>query len=73
LASGLSILLIATTSGTFAALACAIASMVCGITPSSAAHQNHDVGRFRAARAHCGEGLVAGVSRNVTIPRGVST
>ncbi|MNN75491.1 hypothetical protein D3C81_1917980 [compost metagenome] len=37
LASGLSILLIATTMGTPAALACAIASLVCGITPSSAA------------------------------------
>ncbi len=37
LASGLSILLIATIIGTFAALACWIASTVCGITPSSAA------------------------------------
>ena len=37
LASGLSILLIATIIGTLAALAWLIASMVCGITPSSAA------------------------------------
>ena len=36
-APGLSILLIATTSGTPAALAWAIASRVCGMTPSSAA------------------------------------
>ena len=36
-APGLSILLIATTKGTPAALACAIASLVCGMTPSSAA------------------------------------
>ena len=36
-ASGLSILLMATIIGTFAALACWIASTVCGITPSSAA------------------------------------
>jgi hypothetical protein len=34
---GLSILLIATIIGTLAALACLIASIVCGITPSSAA------------------------------------
>src|SRR5207237_1371233 len=37
LASGLSILLMATIIGTFAALAWWIASIVCGITPSSAA------------------------------------
>ncbi len=37
LALGLSILLIATTIGTFAARACAIASIVCGMTASSAA------------------------------------
>ena len=37
LASGLSILLIATMIGTFAALAWSIASLVCGLTPSSAA------------------------------------
>ena len=36
-ASGLSILLMATMIGTFAALAWWIASIVCGITPSSAA------------------------------------
>ena len=36
-ASGLSILLSATTIGTLAALAWCIASIVCGITPSSAA------------------------------------
>ena len=37
LAPGLSILFIATISGTLAALAWAMASLVCGITPSSAA------------------------------------
>jgi hypothetical protein len=37
LASGLSILVIATTMGTPAALAWLMASLVCGITPSSAA------------------------------------
>lgn len=37
LASGLSILLIATTMGTPAAFAWAMASFVCGMTPSSAA------------------------------------
>ena len=37
---GLSILLIATMIGTFAALAWRIASIVCGITPSSAATTN---------------------------------
>ena len=37
LESGLSILLIATIIGTFAALAWLMASTVCGITPSSAA------------------------------------
>jgi hypothetical protein len=35
--SGLSILLMATTMGTPAALACLMASLVCGITPSSPA------------------------------------
>ena len=59
-ASGLSILLIATTIGTLPAFACAIASFVCGITPSSAATTRiDDVGDLRAARAHRRERLVA--------------
>jgi hypothetical protein len=37
----LSILLTATMSGTFAALAWLMASIVCGITPSSAADHQH--------------------------------
>ena len=59
-APGLSILLMATMIGTPAALAWAIASLVCGMTPSSAGHDQHDdVGHLGAARAHGGEGLVA--------------
>src|ERR1700733_2474025 len=58
-ASGLSILLTATTIGTPAAFACWIASMVCGMTPSSAATTiTTTVGGLGAARAHCGEGRV---------------
>ncbi len=50
-ASGLSILLIATIIGTFAAFACWIASTVCGITPSSAATTNTTMSVTLAPRA----------------------
>src|SRR3972149_6384217 len=46
--------------GTPAALAWFMASMVCGITPSSAATKDYDVGRLRAPGPNCREGLVAG-------------
>ena len=60
LASGLSILLIATTIGTPAAFACWIASLVCGITPSSAATTRITMSvALRAAGTHRGERLVA--------------
>ena len=59
-ASGLSILLTATTIGTPAALACCTASMVCGMTPSSAATTSTTTSvALRAARAHGGERRVA--------------
>ena len=51
LALGLSILLIATTIGTFAALAWSIASIVCGITPSSAATTSTTMSVTLAPRA----------------------
>ena len=61
LAPGLSILFTATTIGTLAALAWLIASMVCGMTPSSEATTKHDdVGHLGTAGAHGREGLVAG-------------
>ena len=51
LASGLSILLIATISGTCAALAWLIASIVCGMTPSSAATTSTTMSVTLAPRA----------------------
>ncbi len=62
LASGLSILLTATTIGTPAAFACCTASWVCGITPSSAAttRMTTSVG-LGATGTHLGERGVAGV------------
>ena len=61
LALGLSILFMATMIGTPAALACAMASRVCGITPSSTAtHQHRHVRHLCTARAHGRERLVAG-------------
>ena len=51
LASGLSILVMATTSGTSAARACEIASIVCGITPSSAATTRITISVALAPRA----------------------
>jgi hypothetical protein len=74
LASGLSILLTATISGTLAARACWIASMVCGITPSSAATTSTTMSVDCAPRARIEVNAAwPGVSRNVTTPLGVST
>ena len=71
-ASGLSILLIATTSGTLAAFACAIASLVCGITPSSAATTSTTMSVTFAPRARIAvKASWPGVSRNVITPLGV--
>ena len=74
LASCLSILLIATTSGTCAALAWLIASMVCGMTPSSAATTSTTMSVTFAPRARIAVNASwPGVSRKVITPRGVST
>ena len=71
-ASGLSILLIATTSGTLPAFACAIASFVCGITPSSAATTSTTMSVTLAPRARIAVNASwPGVSRNVIMPFGV--
>src|ERR1051325_8428235 len=59
LAVGKSILLIATTSGTPAFLACEIASTVCGMMASSAATTSTTMSVTCAPRAHSGERLVA--------------
>ena len=73
-ASGLSILFIATTIGTPAALAWAIASLVCGITPSSAATTRMTMSVALAPRARIAvKAAWPGVSRKVIMPRGVST
>ncbi|GIX22157.1 MAG: hypothetical protein KatS3mg121_0940 [Gammaproteobacteria bacterium] len=65
-ASGLSILLTATTIGTPAALACSIASTVCGITPSSAATTSTTMSVTRAPRARIAVNAAwPGVSRKV--------
>ena len=64
-AFGLSILLIATTIGTFAALAWSIASFVCGITPSSAATTRTTMSVTLAPRARISVNAAwPGVSRN---------
>jgi hypothetical protein len=74
LASGLSILFIATTIGTPAALAWAMASLVCGITPSSAATTRMTMSVALAPRARIAvKASWPGVSRKVIMPRGVST
>jgi len=74
LASDLSILLSATTIGTFAALAWWIASTVCGITPSSAATTSTTMSVILAPRARIAvKASCPGVSRKVMVPRGVST
>jgi hypothetical protein len=73
-ASGLSILLTATMTGTFAALAWAIASTVCGITPSSAATTRITRSVIWLPRARMAvKASWPGVSRNVITPLGVST
>ncbi len=73
-ASCLSILFSATTSGTFAALAWLIASMVCGMTPSSAATTSTTMSVTLAPRARIAvKASWPGVSRKVITPREVST
>jgi hypothetical protein len=65
----LSILLIATTIGTLPAFACAIASFVCGITPSSAATTRTTMSVTFAPRARIAVNASwPGVSRNVITP-----
>ena len=74
LESGLSILLIATTIGTPAALACLIASLVWGMTPSSAATTKITMSVALAPRARMAvKASCPGVSKNETMPRGVFT
>ncbi len=74
LASGLSILFIATTIGTLAALAWWMASLVCGITPSSAATTRITMSVALAPRARIAVNAAwPGVSRKVIMPRGVCT
>ena len=71
---GLSILLMATMTGTFAALAWAIASFVCGMTPSSAATTRMTMSVTFAPRARIAvKASWPGVSRKVITPRGVVT
>ena len=66
LASPLSILLIATMIGTCAALACAMASTVCGMTPSSAATTRMTMSVTLAPRARIAvKAAWPGVSRKV--------
>ena len=73
-ASGLSILLIATTIGTPPATAWWIASLVCGITPSSAATTKITISVALAPRARIAvKASWPGVSKKVIMPRGVST
>ena len=74
-ASGLSHLLMATIIGTFAALAWLIASMVCGITASSAATTSTTISVTCAPRARIEvKAAWPGVSRKVTsAPLGVFT
>ena len=73
-ASGLSILLTATISGTLAARACLIASTVCGLTPSSAATTRMTISVACAPRWRIEVNAAwPGVSRKVITPFGVST
>ena len=74
-ASGRSILLTATTIGTPAARAWSIASIVCGITPSSAATTRTATSVTFAPRARMAVNASwPGVSRNVTLrPLATST
>ncbi len=74
LASGLSILLMATMIGTPAARAWWIASTVCGMTPSSAATTRMTMSVTLAPRARIAEKAAwPGVSRKETVPLSVST
>ncbi len=74
LAPGRSILLMATTSGTLAALAWATASCVCGMTPSSAATTSTTKSVTLAPRARMAvKASWPGVSRKVMSPLGVVT
>ena len=69
LASGLSILLIATIIGTLAALAWLMASTVCGITPSSAATTSTTTSVTLAPRARIAvKAAWPGVSMKVILP-----
>ena len=73
-APGLSILFTATMIGTFALSAWAIASLVCGITPSSAATTRMTMSVSDAPRARIAvKASWPGVSRKAIVPRGVST
>jgi len=73
-ASDLSILLMATISGTFAAFACWIASTVCGITPSSAATTRITMSVSLAPRWRMWVNAAwPGVSRKLITPFGVVT
>ena len=68
LAPGLSILLTATMIGTLAALAWLIASIVCGITPSSAATTKTVISVISAPRARMlVKAACPGVSKNVIV------
>ena len=68
LAPGLSILLTATTIGTPAALAWSTASLVCGITPSSAATTIITISVTWAPRARIAvNASCPGVSKKVTL------
>ncbi|MCY1556001.1 hypothetical protein D9M68_927080 [compost metagenome] len=68
LASGLSILLMATMIGTPAALACLMDSIVCGITPSSAATTSTAMSVAWAPRARMAVNASwPGVSRKVIL------
>ena len=74
LAPGLSILLTATTIGTCAALAWLMASMVCGIGPSSAATTRTTMSVIWAPRARMAVNASwPGVSRNTTSPLSPAT
>ncbi|MNL78404.1 hypothetical protein D3C87_2047790 [compost metagenome] len=75
MASALSTLLIATISGTPAALAWWMASAVCGMTPSSAATTSTTMSVTLAPRARIAvKAAWPGVSMNVTwLPSGVVT
>ena len=69
-APGLSILLTATMIGTLAAFAWAMASLVCGITPSSAATTRMTMSVAPAPRARIAVNASwPGVSRNTIVPR----